>query len=112
MIGTSGAARTTADALLGGGVAHLPHLADYNIFGAAKTTGEPFSADGDIDGDGISNGDEYDQVVAVGGNAEVAAQAIMDPLNLWPGNPALPVVGAAGLALLAGALAFAGLRRK
>jgi hypothetical protein len=112
MMGTSATMQATVDALLGQGVVHLPHLADYHVFGAAKTSEDPFAADGDIDGDEISNKAEYEQVLATGGSASVAVQAIMDEHNFWPGNPALPALSAAGLVALAGALVMARFRRK
>ncbi len=72
-------------------------------------------ANGDLDQDGRTNLEEYQDVAAVGGGPMVFAQAAMDANNIWEGNPAVPVVGLVGLGLLAGACALGGalsLRKK
>jgi hypothetical protein len=65
----------------------------------SKSLDEPFSADGDCDGDGASNLDEYVYVVAAGGDIEDFMMEAGEDNPLWPGNPALPAAGAASLAL-------------
>ncbi|NIA15695.1 MAG: DUF5011 domain-containing protein, partial [Nitrospiraceae bacterium] len=90
-------------------------LANYAVFGATKTDSEPFSADGDLDGDGISNVDEYDAVIAAGGDLDLFLQVVSDASAFWPGNPDLPVASMVGLGLLAGAVSLGSLlslRRK
>jgi PKD repeat protein len=103
LIGSSEAMKTSVNqifALLG---APLPSFSEYVVFGNAKA-GDLFSADGDLDGDLLTNKDEYDQVVAVGGGIDTFVDAATDPGNFWPGNPDLPVAGILGLGLLAGSL--------
>lgn len=120
-VGTSDTMRTSWDMLfqvLTGGALQMPAvppatIADYVVFKAASKAGdEPFSATGDLDGDGLTNAEEYAAVAAVYSDAAVAAEiaaiAISDPYNFWPGNPELPVGGMVGLGLLAGALVLGG----
>ena len=110
MMGTSEAMHTTIDAiirLLTDGSTGLPRLAEYVVFGyQEKTITEPFSAQGDFDGDGVSNVTEYNDVMSTGGDIGVFIEAATDPSPFWPGNPDVPVAGAAALALLAATLAF------
>ena len=114
MMGTSEVMHTTIDAIirmLTDGSTGLPRLGEYVVFGTGpKTTNEPFSAEGDFDGDGASNVTEYDEVVAAGGDVDVFVQAVTDPDNFWPGNPDLPVAGVIGLALLGAGVALGGVR--
>ena len=87
----------------------------YQAYNAGKTTEEPLSATGDYDGDGLTNLDEYLQVIAAGGDEFVFADAASDPTPFWEGNPAVPVAGVIGLGLLLGGLAAGGalaLRRR
>ena len=80
----------------------------FVIYGVAKTAGEPFSAFGDFDGDGVTNGETYDIVMGNGGDVAgfVAAASGADPF--YEGNPGLPATGLAGLALLSGLAALGG----
>jgi hypothetical protein len=108
MMGTSEVMHTTIDAIirmLTDGSTGLPRLEEYVVFGTGeKAPNEPFSAEGDFDGDGISNITEYDDVMAAGGDVSVFLEAATDPSPFWPGNPALPVGSiTAVLALLFGA---------
>jgi len=57
--------------------------------------------DGDYDGDGQTNLEEYEAVAALGGGPEMYAAAASTNGPFWPGNPELPVAGFVGLALLA-----------
>lgn len=77
-----------------------------------KSANEPFSAEGDCDGDGTSNIEEYEYVVAAGGgmDAYVTVASVNDPS--WQGNPATPTAGTAGLLLLCAGVAFAAVRLK
>jgi hypothetical protein len=105
--------KALTDGELGMPVVPPATIASYVVFtGSDKAAGEPFSGDGDFDGDGISNADEYAAVSAVYTDpdviAEVAALAITDSHNLWPGNPEMPVGGMVGLGLLASALVLGG----
>jgi len=92
------------------GASGLPSLAQYRVFGAAKTAGEPYSATGDLDGDGRSNIQELDDVIPVDRQYERAlfVEAATDPLNFWPGNDALPVGSAVSLSVLSSLLALGG----
>jgi len=47
--------------------------------GPGKTPEEPYSDDGDVDGDGISNAVEYESTVAQGGDVEDFMEAVFDP---------------------------------
>jgi hypothetical protein len=110
MMGTSEVMHTTIDAIirmLTDGSTGLPRLEEYVVFGTGeKAPNEPFSAQGDFDGDGISNVAEYDEVMDAGGDLSVFLEAATDTSPFWPGNPGLPVAGVAALALLTGTLAF------
>ena len=111
MIGTSQAMADTIDNLileLTEGASGLPSAGSYAMFGAAKTVDEPFSGEGDMDGDGLTNAEEYAAVIAAGGDNGLAMLAIMDPNNLWHGNPALPIGCLAGAALLSSMIALGG----
>lgn len=44
---------------------------------ASRGGGGYFGDDGDLDGDGISNADEYDIVVGAGGDIEEFAEAVL-----------------------------------
>ena len=65
-----------------------------------KTVNEPFSAEGDCDGDGTSNIEEYEYVVACGGDIDAFVTAASENSPFWEENPALPVAGIIGLLLL------------
>jgi hypothetical protein len=79
-------------------------------FTLGKANNEPLSALGDFDGDGLTNLEEAQQVQGVGGDAAAYVAAVTDPLNFWPGNPALPMAGAVALVALAGVVAFSASR--
>lgn len=85
---------------------------DMAIYGVAKTETEPFSGEGDYNG----NGDTNAEVAAAVGSDPEAFVAAASGANVWyTGNPALPVAGIFGLALLAGACVMGGaasIRRK
>ena len=89
----------------------------FEIYGVSggKLANEPFSASGDYNEDGLSNGDTYDAVTGAGGDRGDFVGAATGSNPFWPGNPGLPVAGALGLALLAGMCTTAGvisLRKK
>lgn len=65
---------------------------------------EVFSDEGDLDGDGASNTEEYDNVISSGGSSDDFANAASDPNS--KGIP-LPVAGWAGLVILTLLLAVA-----
>ena len=73
----------------------------YQVCRVGKTTEEPFSAEGDCDGDRISNLDEYEYVVSAGGDIEAFMMEAGENNPFWNGNPAVPAAGLIGLALLA-----------
>jgi len=75
-----------------------------------KAVNEPFSAEGDCDGDGVSNIEEYEYVVACGGDIESFVTAASENSPFWEENPALPVAGIIGLLLLCAGVAFAAAR--
>ena len=85
---------------------------DMVIYGVAKTDLEPFSGPADYDG----NGDTNAEVAAAVGSDPEAFVAAASGANVWySGNPALPIAGIFGLALLAGACVMGGaasIRRK
>lgn len=109
---TSPAMQTALNAIvlaLTGQAAGLANMGSYLVFGSeAKTTPAPLSAAGDLDGDGFTNLEEYEHVVAAGGDAETFADAATDPYNFWAGNPAVRVHGLAGLMLLAALFGVSG----
>ena len=72
-----------------------------------KGVNEPFSAEGDCDGDGFSNLEEYEYVVAYGGDMEAFVIAASENSPFWNGNPAVPVAGIIGLLLLCVGIAVA-----
>ena len=95
------------------GTTGLPHIADYHVFGlegGGKTADEPYSAMGDLDGDGLTNVDEYEIVVAAGGGPNVFASVAFDPYNIWYGNSAVPALGIVGLVVVSGMLTLLSLR--
>jgi PKD repeat protein len=106
LIGSSEEMRDTVNALiyaLTSGYTGLPNYADYVVFGLDKE-GPLFGADGDVDGDGKTNLEEYEAVMAAGGDIDTFIDAATDPYNFWDGNPDLPVAGILGLGLLAGTM--------
>jgi hypothetical protein len=113
MIAISPAMRDTINGLilqLTGGATGLPSYASYQLF--AWWGNDIFAADGDLDGDTLTNKTEYDQVMAVGGSLDLFVKAATDPFNFWPNNPALPACGIAALIVLFGAAAGRALTRK
>lgn len=77
----------------------------YGPYSLGKTLTEPLSAAGDYDGDGLTNVQEYETVLAVGGDAALYAEVASNPSPFWHGNPALPAFGGAAVALLFGGIA-------
>jgi hypothetical protein len=69
------------------------------VTNSAKSADEPFSANGDCDGDGISNYDEYLYVSSYGGDIEDFIIAAGENSPFWDGNPALPAAGGIAMAL-------------
>lgn len=95
------------------GTTGLPHIADYHVFGlgsGGKTAAEPYSAEGDLDHDGFTNVDEYQQVAAFGGGPDMFASLAFDQYNIWAGNPSVPTLGQVASIVLMGLLSFAGYR--
>lgn len=86
---------------------------DLVVFGVdGKAAGEPFSAEGDYNGDGVTNKDTYDLVSAAGGDRFDYVTAAASDNPFWQGNPALPVASATGLVITASLLAFTALRKR
>ena len=91
---------------------NLPAVA---IYGGAKTATEPFSGEGDYNGNGDTNKSVYDGVVADGGDRTDFVARASGAEVFYTGNPGVPVAGILGLALLAGACVMGGaasIRRK
>ena len=85
--------------------------ANFGLTGNYQSmTGEPLSAAGDADGDGHSNGEEYESVRRAGGDAQDYVTAALSPRIT--GDGVLPVAGIPAIALLAGALLLAGRRKR
>jgi len=88
------------------------------IYGTAgKAAGEPFSAAGDYDGDGVTNGAVAAAILGetaswtpanVQANRPAFVAAASGDNPFWNGNPTLPAVGVVGLGLLAGIVALGG----
>lgn len=71
---------------------------------------EPLAPSGDPDGDGLTNLEEYENVVAAGGNEISYIGAALNPLLDGTNaiNPNLPVASGAGVAILLGVFGSAG----
>jgi hypothetical protein len=112
------AAFTACAGVLGTGVTHLQGMVfpELPILGAiGKDVGEPFSALGDYDGDGVNNLTTYAAVVANGGGVPEFVAAASGANPFYPGNPLMPAAGLIGLAALVSAIAGGGafvLRKK
>lgn len=76
---------------------------DYVVFWAPGSKGaeELFSGAGDLDGDGLTNFEEYERTVAVGGSMEDFVEAATG------GEPGVPNVTWPGIVLLAGLVLLA-----
>lgn len=72
-----------------------------------KAENEPLSAEGDFDGDGYKNLEEYQYIAAHGGSPADYGYAASGGIA----GPGTPVAGVAGLCLLAGAFAVGGALR-
>lgn len=107
LLGSSVEMRTTWNAIilqLTSGATGLPSVDSYRIYGMAKANDGAIAANGDLDGDGLTNLQEAQQVLSVGGDMALFVRAATDRFNLWPNNPALPagtgiVVSAIGVVL-------------
>lgn len=80
-------------------VLERPELVVYGQ--SAKTSAEPFSAEGDYNGDGLTNAETYALIQASGGDRFEYVRAAASENPFWDGNPALPAVGAFGMAAVA-----------
>lgn len=80
----------------------------YEVVRAAKSPTEPLSGEGDLDGDGYSNAEEYSNVLAAGGTDADFLEAVLNPL--LHGGEQMPVAAWPGLALLLGLCGAAGVR--
>lgn len=80
----------------------------YTSFVIAKTASEPFSAQGDLDGDGYTNGEEYQNNLDAGGDIDSFLIAANDPNS---NGKTLPAMGAWGTAVCAALLLVLGRRR-
>ncbi len=111
LLGSSVEMRTTWNAIflsLTGGAVGLPNVNNYRIYGFAKANDGAIAANGDLDGDGKTNLDEANEVIAVGGGMELFVKAATDKTNLWPGNPEIPVGTIATLGAITGILIVGG----
>ena len=93
----------------------VPPVLDILGKGAKADGDEPFAADGDIDGDGSTNLDVYEDLEARGiatpGSFVKGASGSWTAADPWPAPGSdLPVAGLLGLSVLAGACALAGAR--
>jgi len=80
-----------------------------SIYGGAKSATEPFSAAGDYDGDGTTNGAVFTAVVTENEGTRADFVAAASGANtLYPGNAGMPVAGLVGLAFLASSIALGG----
>ena len=84
---------------------HMPNMVIFGASGKSET--EPLSADGDFNGDGLTNKQAYDLVKAANGDRIVFVQAAASNNPFWAGNTALPLVRSTGLAVLATLLCVA-----
>ena len=82
----------------------------YSVFTITKLIGEPFSAQGDIDGDGTTNVDEYQNILDQGYSPEETFDNFLEAANdpARNGKP-VPAVFPRGLLVLAGAIVLFGL---
>jgi len=104
-IGLSTDMRAAICAILG---LHRDHYQVYREPG--KGIDEPFSASGDCDGDGMSNAEEYEYVVSMGGDIDAFAMQAAENSPFWNGNPAVPAAGLIALAVLAISVGVGGAR--
>jgi len=102
-IGLSSDMRATICAIYGLDPSHFQVVRE-----PGKGIDEPFSASGDCDGDGNTNIEEYQYVIASGGDIDAFAVAASENSPFWIGNPEVPVAGVWGLVLLAGSLGLVG----
>lgn len=89
----------------------------YVVAGAAKAIGEPLSPSGDPDQDGLTNQEEYDNVIADGGTEADYVEAALNPLldGSAASAASLPATGLLGLGALLSVVSIGGaiaLRRK
>jgi hypothetical protein len=71
-----------------------------------NTPSEPYSPTGDLDGDGVSNLDEYNNVMGRGGTRE---EYVFAATHAWTdGSSAVPLAGIIGIGVLATACAVGG----
>jgi len=90
---------------LGGGALQR----QYEVFhGNSKASGEPLSAQGDLDADGVSNLQEYQNTLANGGGVDEYVEAALNPLLDGSNTEGLPIAGFAGLGGLVLALGGVG----
>jgi hypothetical protein len=84
----------------------------YSVAGGHHKHATPLSPEGDLDGDGWTNLQEYNNIITSGGDEQEYIQAAMNPnVNGLGLNPGLPVAGGTGLMLLIGAFGAAGVLR-
>lgn len=105
-----GALLTTSTDMVAELRTRLSLTGSYSVFTITKSLGEPFSAQGDIDGDGASNVIEYQNVVAQGYTPEETLETFLEAANdpQTDGIP-VPAVFPPGLLVLAGAVLLFGL---
>ncbi len=111
LLGSSVEMRTTWNALflaVTGGASGLPSVNNYRIYGMSKANDGAIAANGDLDGDGKTNLQEAQEVIAVGGGMELFVRAATDRTNMWPGNPEIPVGTIATLGVITGILIAGG----
>lgn len=80
----------------------------YGAFTISKSPTEVFSGQGDLDGDGVSNHQEYENVITTGGNLNVFLSAATDSSS---NGKAVPANGPRGLSVLVFTIAVLGMWR-
>jgi hypothetical protein len=82
----------------------------YSVFTITKLIDEPFSAQGDIDGDGTTNLEEYQNILDQGYSPEESLENFLEAANdPFRDGRAVPAVFPRGLLVLAGAMVLFGL---
>ncbi|GMU91012.1 MAG: hypothetical protein AMXMBFR4_00700 [Candidatus Hydrogenedentota bacterium] len=87
----------TSQAMTDYWTAYFSLAGSYSPFVISKTTDEPSSAQGDIDGDGYTNLEEFETGQAAGGGIDEFMEAANDPNSNGKALPALQFGGIAAL---------------
>lgn len=87
----------TSQAMADYWIAYFSLTGSYSPFIISKTADEPFSAQGDLDGDGYTNLEEFENSQAAGGGIDEFMEAANDPNSNGKALPALRSWGIAAL---------------